>query len=169
MIATFTFQLSELSASLLRSNKWQWLGSCGAKVADLLIPSRAELLIQHIADFDLTDTQGFDQQPETLEWRRELSVAQEQGTVDAMRMSHSPDRLGITIGLCPQKHDQFGTFLMHHFARPDLIGSISCRFYGFAGSSQPESRLPTEEEFVKGKPYFVLGDHSLVFLRKMTP
>jgi len=169
MIATFRFQLSELSASLLTSNKWQWLGSCDANVADLLVPAPADLLIQHIADFDLTDTQGFDQQPETLEWRRELSVAKEQGTVDAMQMSHSPDRLGITIALCSQKHDQFGTFLMHHFARPDLIGSISCRFYGFAGSSRPELRLPSEEEFVKGKPYFVLGDHSLVFFRKTTP
>jgi hypothetical protein len=166
LIATFTFQVSKLSASLSTS-KWQWLGSCEANVANLFIPSRADLLIQHIADFDLTNTlvaSGLDQQPETLEWRRDLSVAQEQGTEDAMQMSHRSDMLRITIGLCSQKYDQFGTFLLHHFARPDLIGRISCRFYGFADSSQPRLRLPTKEEFVKGKPYFVLGNHSFVFL-----
>jgi len=167
-VATFTFHLSALSASLSMS-KWQWLGSCDANVGDLPIPSRAELLIQHIAEFDLTDTlvaRGLDQQSETPEWRRDLSVAREQETQDAMQMSCWPEMLGITIALCPQKHDQFSTFLRHHFAKPDLIGRISCGFFGFADSSQPGLRLPTREEFVKGKPYFVLGNHSFVFFAK---
>jgi hypothetical protein len=169
-LMNITFQFNHLSTTLSRSNKWQWFGHCTAEVD--LDPSRTELTIQHIADFDLITTlvaRDFDHQPVTLEWREELSAAQADGTADAMEISHWPDFIGITVGLRSQKYEHFCTFLTHHFARSDLVGRINCSFYGFVEPSRPGLRIPTKEEFVKGKPYFVLGDHSFVFFRESTP
>jgi hypothetical protein len=165
MNAFFTFQFSALSAGLSESNKWKWWGHCKAEVP-LVEASRPQLTVQHIADFDLVSlliVRHFDQQPATLEWRHELSDAQEKGTADAMEISHWPDLLGITIGLRSQTYEHFCAFLTQHFGRSELAGRIACSFYGFA--EQPGLRLPNEEEFLKGKPYFTLGDHSLSFFR----
>jgi len=77
--------------------------------------------------------------------------------------------LAVYIGLRLPKYEHFSAFLMRHFARPDLIGRIRTNFHGFSEpySSMPE--LPTKDEFLIGKPYFVMGDHSVMFVARPLP
>jgi hypothetical protein len=180
MNAVFTFKVSDLIAGLTRSNQWEWHGHCKAEIESSINHLKAELSVNNISECDLVTRHivaNFDRkQAVASELEQELSAAQTDGTKDAMLITYWPaiaydaDRtpptteefLGIEIGLRSEKYELFRAFLTLHFGRPDLIGRITCSFYGFA-PSQPGLRIPTKSEFLKGRPYFALDDSSLVF------
>ena len=172
MIAVFTFDLSDLKASI-KNNQWQWYGHCRAEIGGGFSQFNSELSVTNISECDLTGWHfiaNFSKQPAALELEQELSTAQKDGTIDAMIITHHPEDkgrslpkefLGITIGLRPQKYELFRTFVTLHFGSPNLIGCISCPFRGFADSSQGGFRIPSYSEFLKGRPYFSLDDSSV--------
>jgi hypothetical protein len=180
MIAVFTFSLGDLIAGLTDANQWQWVGRCKAEIGGESSLNRlnAELTVQDISEchkrlLDLYVLAKFENQPAALELRQELSTAQTDGTADAVIINYNapikefPEEfLGITIGLRPQKYELFRTFVTLHFGRPDLIGRITCAFFGFVEPSRPGLRIPTKNEFLKGRPYLVVQDCSFVFSAK---
>jgi hypothetical protein len=196
MIAVFTFKLSDLIVGTEKAGdqwQWQWYGQCKAETegeplsfgaGPLSIPLNRldnQLTVRNISGLrgilrTYHVVANFREQAVELELEQELSTAESDGTADAMIMSyHAATKeygqqfLGITIGLRSQKYELFRTFITLHFGRPDLIGRITSSFDGFAYSSQPGLRIPTESQFLKGRPYLVLGDFSLVFSAKPLP
>jgi hypothetical protein len=179
----FTFKFSDLIAGLTGANQWQWYGRCNAEIEGegSLNRLNAELTVQNISEsykrlLDGYVLANFEKQPAALELKQELSTAQTDGTADAMIISyHAPIRelpeelLGITIGLRSQKFELFRTFVTLHFGKPDLIGRITCGFFGFVEPSRPGLRIPTKNEFLKGRPYLVVEDVSFVFSAKTLP
>ena len=183
MIAVFTFDLSDLKASIVKkTNQWEWYGRCRAEIGGSFSQLNSELSVTNISECDLSEWHfiaHFSQQPAALELEQELSTAQKDGTIDAMIITHHPEDKtrspptkefrGITIGLRPQKYELFRTFVTLHFGRPNLIGRISCPFRGFADSSQGGLRIPTYSEFLKGRPHFSLDDSSVTFSANPLP
>ena len=179
MIAVFTFQFSELVCTFYQRPYVEWHGRCKAEFEDtnpndyplrgdvtFLNRFQAELSVHLIKEGGLNDAfmvAGLDEQ--IAAWRREGYPAAN----DAMVMRYWPKRtvfpefLGIQIGLRSPKYEHFSGFLTRHFARPDLIGRIITNFHGFSEPHSLMPDLPTEDEFLKGKPYFVMGDHSVTF------
>jgi hypothetical protein len=181
MIAIFTFNLVDLIAGLTNANQWEWHGRCRAEIENESALNRlnTELTVQNISECHVHDRHilaNFDKQPAALELQQVLSAAKADGTADAMIIDyHSPSKefhkelLGITIGLRSQKYELFRTFVTLHFGKPDLIGRIICRFYGFVEPSRPGLKFPTKSEFLKGRPYLVIDNSSFVFSSKPLP
>ena len=171
MIAVFTFNLSDLKASIGKTSigktdQWIWHGRCRAETGGSFSQLNSELSVTNISECDLVEQiiANFSKQPAALELEEELSTAKKDGTIDAMIITHYPEDktrspfpkefLGITIGLRPRKYELFRTFVTLHFGRPNLIGRISFSFVGFPNSSQSGLRIPSYSEFLKGRPYF---------------
>ena len=182
MIAVFTFNLSDLKASIMKTNRWKWHGHCRAEIGGSFSQLNNELSVTNISECDLVGQHiiaNFSEQPAALELQQELSTAQKDGTIDAMIITYYPEDksgspptkgfLGITIGLRPQKYELFRSFVTLHFGRPDLIGRIICSFVDFAGSSQSGFGMPSYSEFLKGRPYFALDDSSVTFSANPLP
>jgi hypothetical protein len=183
LIAVFTFSLGDLIAGLTDDNQWEWVGRCKPEIEGESSLNRlnAELTVQPISEshkhlLNLYGLAKFANQPAALELRQELSTAQTDGTADALIIAYfapAPrepgELLGIIIGLRPQKYELFRTFVTLHFGRPDLIGRITCGFFGFVEPSRPGLRIPTKDEFLKGRPYFAVEDISFVFSAKPLP
>jgi hypothetical protein len=180
MIAVFTFKVSDLVTGLTKSNEWRWHGSCKAEIEGGRSLNRlsAELSVTNISESsdNLKNhhvNAKFDNQSIALELEKELSAAQADGTADALILSYWPENktgmefIGVHIGLRAQKYELFRTFLTLHFGRADLIGRITCSFYEFA--PEPELRIPSQSEFLNGRPYFVLDDISFVFSANPLP
>jgi hypothetical protein len=177
MIAVFTFQLNDLITGLDMPGGREWHGPCNAQIG-LLNTLQTELNVTNIADCHLITShivENFDKQPAALELQQELLAAQGNGTSDAMiirywskdpSMLRSKEFLAVNIGLRPQKYEQFCTFVKRHFDGQDLIGRIICDLVGFASPSQSAAQITTMDEFLKGRPYFTLGDYSFVFSAK---
>lgn len=181
MMAVFTFNLSDLKASIGRTsigktNQWEWYGHCKAEIGRSFSQLNSELSVKNISECDLVGQHliaNFSEQPAALELQQELSTAKKDGTIDAMIITYWPEDktrspvtkefLGITIGLRPQMYELFRTFITLHFGSPNLIGRIICSCVGFAGSSQSALRIPSYSEFLKGRPYFALDDISVTF------
>jgi len=172
MNAVFTFDLGDLIAGLTPSNEWEWHGPCKA---EFIKHYNAELTVEPISECELIDyhiLSRFDNQPAALELQQDLSAAKANGTADATIVVTQPEnkgRLGVTIGLRPQKYELFRTFVTLHFGRPDLIGRVITSFVGFATSSEGGLIVPNYNEFLKGRPYLILDDSSLVFSAKPLP
>ena len=173
MTAVFTFKLSDLIAGLTPSNQWEWNGPCEAEFRDRW---NADLTVEPISECDLVTPHilsNFDKQPAAQQLLEELSAAQTNGTTDAT-IVHKYDKhketLGVTIGLRPQRYELFRTFVTLHFGRRDLIGRIiTPSFVGFAAPSGSGLIIPTYNEFLEGRPYFILDDSSIVFRAKPLP
>jgi hypothetical protein len=158
-------------ARLTSSNQWEWHGPCKADIQGAFLDHlKADLSVENISECDLVTPHilaNFEKQPAALELQQELSAAQADGTTDAMILVTRPEYkefLGVNIGLRAQKYEVLRTFLTLHFGRTDLIGRISYSFSGFAAEpSKGGLRIPSESEFLNGRPYFVLDDSSLVF------
>ena len=176
MTAVFTFKVSNLVAGLTKTNQWEWHGPCKADIQGASLDHlKADLSVENISECDLATPHllaNFQNKPAASELQRELSAAQTNGTADAMILVTRPEYkefLGVSIGLRAQKYELFRTFLTLHFGRTDLIGRISCSFSGFAAEPQSGLIIPSESEFLNGRPYFVLGDSSLVFSANPLP
>ena len=187
MIAVFTFNLSDLEASIGKASigktdQWKWYGHCRAEIGGSFSQLISELSVTNISECDLVGLHvlaNFSEQPAALELQQELSTAKKDGTIDAMIINYWPDDktrspptkefLGITIGLRPQKYELFRTFVTLHFGRPNLIGRIICSFMGFVNSSRSGLRIPSYSEFLKGRPYFALDDSSVTFSANPLP
>jgi hypothetical protein len=177
-VAVFTFKLSDLTAGLTRSNQWEWHGPCKADVptddptstnwsADLSVEPISECN-HHLRNLHVLSK--FNKQQVAQHLEEELSVAQTNGTADATILRKWEETLGVTIGLRPQRYEHFRTFVTLHFGRPDLIGRIiTPSFVGFAASSEGGLRIPNYDEFLKGRPYLILDDSSIVFSAKPLP
>jgi hypothetical protein len=77
---------------------------------------------------------------------------------NATGQSIMSDELSIKW-LRPQKYEQFCTFVKRHFGVQDLIGRIICDLVGLASPSHSAAQITTMDEFLKGRPYFTLGDY----------
>jgi hypothetical protein len=180
MIAVFAFQLNDLITGLDMLGGREWHGPCKAQIG-LVNTLQTELTVTNIADCDLIAphiVENFDKQPAAFELQQELLAAQGNGTSDAMIIrywSKDPSMIGskeflcVTIGLRPQKYEQFCTFVKRQFGGQDLIGRIICHLIGFASPSQSAARITTMDEFLKGRPYITFGDYSFVFSAKALP
>lgn len=170
MNAVFTFKLSDLIAGVARSNQWRWVGPCKA---EFMGHYNAELSVEPISESNLVSlhiASNFDKQPAAQELQEKLSAAQTNGTTDATILwKYEKEALGVMVGLRPQKYELFRTFVTLHFGRPDLIGRIITSFVGFAASSEGGQIIPNNNEFLKGRPYLILDDSSIVFSPKPLP
>jgi hypothetical protein len=182
MNAVFTFKLSDLIAGLTRSNQWTWDAPCKAEIPTDDPAStnwNTNLSVVPISECgdhlrDLHVLSKFDKQSVAQQLEEELSAAQTNGTTDATIVrKYEEETLGdifVTIGLRPQKYELFRTFVTLHFGRPDLIGRIiTPSFVGFAAPSGSGLIIPTYNEFLEGRPYFILDDSSIVFSAKPLP
>jgi hypothetical protein len=178
MTAVFTFKLSDLIAGLTRSNQWEWHAPCKAEIPTDDPAStnwNTNLSVVPISECgdhlrNLHVLSKLNQQSVAQQLEEELLAVQTNGTTDATIVRKWEETLGVTIGLRPQKYELFRTFVTLHFGRPDLIGRIiTPSFVGFAAPSGSGLIIPTYNEFLEGRPYFILDDSSIVFSAKPLP
>jgi len=75
--------------------------------------------------------------------------------------------LALTVALKEPKFTHYQRFMERHVGRSDLWGRMVCKFYGFSETDSVMPSVPTRDEFLAGRPYFVNGDHSIVFGTKL--
>jgi hypothetical protein len=71
--------------------------------------------------------------------------------------------IGIAVALGDSKFSDFQRFMERHIGRADLWARLSCQFHGFSEPHHQMPDLPTKEDFINGRHYFVVGDHALAF------
>jgi hypothetical protein len=181
MIAFFNFSLSNFVYNI--DDKGQnWYGPCTCEFVDASpddFPLRGDVtfLNQHPAQLtirlrkngalNLTHmVAGFDEQVEA--WRAKGYPCNS----DAYVMRYWPNRedvaafLGISVALEEPKFSYFQQFMERHIGRDDMSGQLRCDFYGFHEPYFEMPNLPTEEDFLKGSPYFVTGENTIAFFTK---
>jgi hypothetical protein len=75
--------------------------------------------------------------------------------------------LGITVALQAQKFVRVQQFMETHVGRRDLWGRMICQFHGFNEPHAEIPQLPSKQEFLAGRHYFLVGDHSIAFGTKL--
>jgi hypothetical protein len=167
MSIVVTFNVSDLSAGLTPSNRWEWHGPCEAEVptdhiAEISKHWNAQLSVGPISECVRLNSIGRGGD----ELHKRLSAAEADDAEDATLVEIAPGKrtLYVTIGLRPQRYELFRTFVTLHFGRSDLICRINSSVMIFATESGPI--VPTYNDFLEGRPLLVLGDSSIVFSAK---
>lgn len=178
MIADFTFALASASYHI-RDNGHDWLARCSANFIDTSrdsFPLRgdvtflnsipAEITIAVRKDGALNQTMmaaGLDEQ--VAAWRKDgySSVADAYVLRYWPKQNDSPEFLAMTVALDKAKFDRFHEFMARHVGRGDLFARFIAQFHGFSEPHSEMPSLPTRQEFVAGRHYFVVCGMSIAF------
>lgn len=177
MIAIFTFNLAELKYQI-RKQTTEWTVPCRPEFLDsskdswpirgdvtFLNSYPAELSLKLFNEplDNLFMRQGIDSQ---VKERRDQNYPCDE---DAYTLNYWPksteyeELLGVTAAFRADKFEKMQTFLHAHIGRADLSGRLISTFHGFREEHYDNPTLPTEKEFMEGRHYFVMADHSLTF------
>lgn len=177
MIAVFTFNLADLKYQIRRQGV-ELIAPCQSDFIDSSkdswpirgdvtflnsYPAELSLKLYNEPLDDLFMRRGIDDQ--VKEWRAQDYP----GDQDAYILSYWPksneygELLCITAALRADKFDRAQAFLHAHIGRRDLSGRLICTFHGFREEHYEDPTLPTEKEFMEGRHYFAMADHSLTF------
>jgi len=182
MIAVFTFSVAELIYGIKDSGK-DWVGPCTSEFVDtspdsyplrgdvrFLNSFPSEIGVKCRQDGSLNRalmTAGIDEK--ISEWRADGYPCASDAYVMRFwpQSSDSKELLGISVVLAEQKYSYFQEFMERHIGRADLSGRMICQFHGFNEPHQAMPDLPTKDEFLSGRHYFAVGDHSICFGKRL--